>query len=207
MPGEIVFYHNPMSRGRIAHWMLEEIGQPYRTVILDFEKREHKAQEYLRINALGKVPAIVHENTVVTETAAICAYLADAFPAARLAPSTDDPQRGMYFRWLFFGAGCLEPAISDKLLQRPKVERTGALGYGSYEDTINALGEALTPGPWILSETFSAADVYVGSQIMYAMRFGAPGLRERAVFTDYAGRLSARPAYIRANETDDKLLC
>ncbi|WP_046868939.1 glutathione S-transferase family protein [Microvirga massiliensis] len=206
MPGEIVFYHNPMSRGRIAHWMLEEVGQPYRTVILDLTKGEHKAQDYLRINALGKVPAIVHEDTVVTETAAICAYLADAFPAAGLAPSTHDPQRGTYFRWLFFGAGCLEPAISDKLLQRPEVERKSVLGYGSYEDTVDALADALAPGPWILGETFSAADVYVGSQIMYAMRFGAPGLKERAAFTNYAERLSARPAYIRANETDDKRL-
>jgi glutathione S-transferase len=204
MSGEIVFYHNPQSRARIVHWMLEEVGAPYRTVILDLAKGEHKTPEYLKINPMGKVPAIVHDGTVVTEAAAICAYLADAFPAAGLAPAIGDPRRGTYYRWLFFAAGCWEPALADRMFQRPDVPRKGVLGYGSYEDTLNAAAEALAPGPWILGETFSAADVYVGSQIIWAMKFGAPGLKENPVFTAYAERLSERPALRRANEADER---
>ena len=147
---DITFYTNPMSRGRIVHWLLEELGVPYDMKILDFEKGDHKKPEYLKINPMGKVPAIVHRGTVVTEAAAICTYLADAYPKAGLAPALDDPQRGTYLRWIFFGAGCVEPAIVDKMFDRPAVERKGALGYGSYEDTLNALETALKPGPCIL---------------------------------------------------------
>ncbi len=205
MATELVFYHNPMSRGRIAHWMLEEVGVPYRTVILDFDKGEHKSPDYLAINPMGKVPAIVHGGTVVTETAAVCAYLADAFPEAGLAPAVNDRRRGPYYRWLFFGAGCFEPALADKMFQRAEVERKGALGYGSYEDTVNALGQAVRPGPWILGDMFSAADVYVGSQIMWAMRFGAPGLADNPSFTAYVERLRGRPAFKRASEANGDL--
>ena len=132
MSKSITFYHNPMSRGRTVHWMLEEIGQPYELKILDFKKGEHKQPAYLAINPMGKIPAIVHGDTVVTETGAICAYLADAFPAAKLAPALDDPARGTYLRWFFFGAGCLDAAIMDKAIGRPKAEQTTALGYGTY---------------------------------------------------------------------------
>jgi glutathione S-transferase len=195
MADDVIFYHNPLSRGRMAHWMLEEVGAPYRTVILDFDKREHKAPDYLKINPMGKVPAIVHRDTVVTETGAICAYLADAFPDAGLAPAVGDPMRGTYYRWLFFAAGCIEPALVDKMFQRPAIERKGALGYGSYEDTLNALAGALDGRLWILGDLFSAADVYVGSQIIWAMRFGAPGLKDNPVFISYAERLNGRPAW------------
>ena len=123
MMERVTFYHNPMSRGRIAHWMLEESGAPYDVKILSFEKGEHKAPEYLAINPMGKVPAIVHRGTVVTEAAAICAYLADAFPQNDLAPALDDPARGTYYRWLFFGAGCIEPALVDRLFARAPVDR------------------------------------------------------------------------------------
>ena len=123
---EITFYTNPQSRGRIVHWLLEELGVPYDMKILDFEKGDHKKPDYLKINPMGKVPAIVHRGVVVTEAAAICTYLADAYPKAGLAPALDDPRRGTYLRWLFFGAGCIEPAIVDKLFARPPVERKGA---------------------------------------------------------------------------------
>src|SRR5688500_18243314 len=103
MGDEIVFYHNPLSRGRIAHWMLEEVGAPYRIELLDLEKGEHKKPAYLAINPMGKIPTITHRGVVITEAADICTYLADAFPAAKLAPSIDDPARGTYLRWLFFG--------------------------------------------------------------------------------------------------------
>jgi glutathione S-transferase len=146
----------------------------------------------LKINPMGKVPAIVHRGVVVTETAAICTYLADAYPKAGLAPALDDPRRGTYLRWMFFGAGCIEPAIVDKLFARPPVERKGAVGYGSYEDTFNALETALTPGPFILGERFSAADVYVGAQLQWGYMVKA--LEPRPKFQQYVERISARPA-------------
>ena len=194
---KIQFYHNPMSRGRIVHWMLEEVGAPYETKIIDLEKREQKAPEYLAINPMGKIPAIVHGATVVTETAAICAYLADAYPSAGLAPPVGDQARGTYYRWLFFGAGCLEPAMVDRMVARPPVERKGVLGYGSYEDAVGGLETALAPGPWILGERFSAVDVYIGAQVGWGLR--AKGLEPRPVFQKYLERCARRPAYKRVN--------
>jgi glutathione S-transferase len=189
---DITFYTNPQSRGRIVHWLLEELGVPYDMNILDFEKGDHKNPEYLKINPMGKVPAVVHRGVVVTEAAAICTYLADAYPEAGLAPALNDPQRGTYLRWLFFGAGCIEPAIVDKLFARPPVERKGAVGYGSYDDTLNALETALTPGPFILGERFSAADVYVGAQVQWGLM--VKGLDPRPKFQQYAERIAQRPA-------------
>ena len=189
---DITFYTNPQSRGRIVHWLLEELGVPYDMNILDFEKGDHKKPEYLKINPMGMVPAVVHRGVVVTEAAAICTYLADAYPEAGLAPALNDPQRGTYLRWLFFGAGCIEPAIVDKLFARPPVERKGAVGYGSYDDTLNALETALTPGPFILGERFSAADVYVGAQVQWGLM--VKGLEPRPKFQQYAERIAQRPA-------------
>ncbi len=189
---DITFYTNPQSRGRIVHWLLEELGVPYDMNILDFEKGDHKKPDYLQINPMGKVPAVVHRGVVVTEAAAICTYLADAYPEAGLAPALNDPQRGTYLRWLFFGAGCIEPAIVDKLFARPPVERKGAVGYGSYDDTLNALETALTPGPFILGERFSAADVYVGAQVQWGLM--VKGLDPRPKFQQYAERIAQRPA-------------
>jgi glutathione S-transferase len=203
MTDEIVFHHNPMSRGRIVHFMLEELGQPYRVVLHSFEKREHKSPGYLAINPMGKIPAIEHRGTVVTEVAAICTYLADAFPSARLAPALDDPARGTYLRWLFFGAGCVEPAVVDHALKRPQVERPSALGYGSYEDTLAALEKAIAPGPFILGDRFSAADVYVGSQIGWGLM--SKGLEPRPSFTAYAARIAERPAFKRVLAQSEEL--
>ena len=198
MSDEIVFYHNPRSRAQMAHWMLEEVGAPYRISPIDFEKREHKQPDFLAINPMGKLPTIVHRDTVVTETGAIIAYLADAFPQAGLAPAIGDPARGSYYRWLFFGAGCIEPALIDRMMKRPDVEPKAALGYGSYEDVLNALAGVLSKGPYLLGEKFTAADVYVGSQINWAAMFGAPDIKGiRGVFDAYIARLTARPAYQR----------
>lgn len=197
MADELTLYTNPMSRGRTAHWMVEEIGVPYRAVVLDFQKNEHKAPEYLKINPMGKVPALVHGAVVVTEAAAICAYLADAFPQAGLAPDIKSSARGTYLRWLFFAAACVEPALVDRMLSRP-AERASALGYGSYADTLNALEKAVTPGPFILGENFSAADVYVGSEIMWGLMTKA--LEPRQAFREYQERLTQRPAYKRFAE-------
>ena len=203
MTDSIVFYHNPQSRGRIAHWMLEEANAPYETRVLDFEKSEHKSKEFLAVNPMGKLPAIVHRSTVVTETAAICAYLADAFPTAGLAPALDDPKRGTYLRWLFFGAGCLEPAIIDQLFSRPPASRPSAMGYGNLADTLNTLEKAITPGPFILGDKFSAADVYVGSAVGWGLMMKA--IEPRPAFTEYLGRLNQRPAFQRTAAQNEAL--
>jgi glutathione S-transferase len=194
MTEEIVFYHNPRSRSQMVHWMLEEASAPYGIVPIDFEKGEHKASTFLAINPMGKLPTIVHRGVVVTETAAIIAYIADNFPKAGLAPEPEDARRGAYYRWLFFGAGCFEPALLDRMMKRPEVERKASVGWGSYDDVLATLKKALDDGPYLLGQTFSAADVYVGSEIRFAMMFGAPGLKGEKVFDDYVARLSARPA-------------
>ena len=203
MTDKIIFYHNPQSRGRIVHWMLEEANAPYEIKVVDFQKNEHKSADYLAVNPMGKIPAIVHRGTVVTESAAICAYLADAFPAAKLAPPLDDPKRGTYLRWLFFGAGCLEPAIIDQMFSRPPPSRPAAMGYGNYADTINTLEKALSPGPYVLGEQFSAADVYIGSGIGWALMMKA--MEPRPAFRAYLERIGQRPAYQRANAQSEAL--
>jgi len=194
MSDEIVFYHNPRSRSQMVHLMLEEAGAPYRIVPIDLDKGEHKAPSFLALNPMGKLPTIVHRDVVVTETAAIIAYIADTFPAAGLAPPVGDALRGAYYRWLFFGAGCVEPALLDRMMNRPEVERKSAVGWGSYDEVVAVLEKALAQGPWLLGDRFSAADVYVGSQIRFAMMFGAAGFKGKTVFDGYVARLSARPA-------------
>ena len=203
MSEEIVLYYNPMSRARIVHFMLEEVGKPYRMELVRFDKGEHKTPAFLAVNPMGKLPALVHRGTAVTEAAAICAYLADAFPAAGLAPALDSPQRGTYYRWMFFGAGCVEPALMDRMLSRPAADKPAALGYGCYEDTVNALERAVKPGPFILGDRFSAADVYIGSQIGFGMMVKA--LEPRPAFQDYANRVQQRPAYRRFMEKGEKI--
>lgn len=201
---EIVFYTNPMSRGRIARWMLEEVGRPYRTVVLDFGTTM-KAPDYLAINPMGKVPAITWRGVTVTECAAICAWLADACPEAGLAPAFDDPARGTWLRWLFFAAGPLEAAVTAKALGLlAPAEKAGMAGYGSFEQVVDALESAVSGGPWILGDRFSAADVYVGSQILWGLQFKT--LPERDAFKAYAERLSRREAASRARELDDALI-
>ena len=196
MSDEVIFYHNPRSRAQMAHWMLEEVGAPYRIVPIDFEKGENRTPEFLAINPMGKLPTIVHRGVTVTETAAIIGYLADAFPAAGLAPALDDPARGTWFRWLVFGASAFEPALLDTMMKRPEAQRA-SVGYGSYDDVLRALETMLEPGPWILGERFSAADVYVGAELAWAASFGAPGIAERPKLTGYIERAKARPAYQR----------
>lgn len=204
MSDVVTFYHNPMSRAQMVHWMLEEAGAPYETKLVRFDRGEHKAPAFLAINPMGKLPTIVHRGVVVTETAAIIAYLADAFAQAALAPALDDPSRGTWLRWLFFGAGCLEPALIDKGFKRPPVERKGALGYGSYEDTLDTLEKALSPGPWLLGARFSAADVYLGAQLIWGMQFGT--VDKRPAFEAYAARCTERPAHQRVTEQNKALM-
>ncbi len=204
MADELIFFTNPMSRGRIVRWMLEETGCAYRTEVLAFGPGM-KAPGYRAINPMGKVPAIPHEGTVVTEVAAICAYLADAFPDARLAPAPGDPRRGTYHRWMFFAAGPVEAALSNKFLgfEVPS-DRRSMVGYGSYEDVLGTLEYAVSQSEYIAGDRFSAADVYVGSQIGWGMMVGT--LEKRPAFQAYWNRIGNRPAALRAREIDDALL-
>ena len=201
MADELVLYTNPRSRGRIARWMLEEVGQPYRTEILDFATTM-KAPAYLAINPMGKVPALRHGDAVVTETAAICAYLADAFPQTGLAPPPGDRLRAPYYRWMFFTAGPMEAATSNKALGfTVPPEREGMMGYGSYDRAMKVLEDAVSRADYLVGGKFTAADVYVGSQIGFGLMFGT--LEKRPAFQQYWQRLSARPAYARARELDE----
>jgi glutathione S-transferase len=204
MSQPLTFYTNPMSRGRMVRWMLEEVGQPYDTKLLDYAT-DLKSPAYLAINPMGKIPAIVHGATIVTEVSAICAYLADAFPEAGLAPAHGSPARGPYYRWLFFGAGPVEAAITNKScgFELPP-EKSRMAGYGSLELTMNTLAMAVSATPYLAGEHFSAADVYVGSQIGFGLRFGS--ITPRPEFSAYWDRLKTRPAAIRAAAIDDALL-
>jgi glutathione S-transferase len=164
-----------------------------------------KSADYLAINPMGKVPAIKHGDTVVTEGAAICAYLADAFPDAGLAPPATSRLRGPYYRWLFFAAGPVEAAVTNRALKvEPNAEQQRFVGYGTFEAAIDTLERALRPGPYICGDLFTAADVYVGSQIGFGMMFGS--IDKRPIFEEYFGRLQARPAAARAREIDDALI-
>jgi glutathione S-transferase len=204
MSDELVFYTNPMSRGRIVRWMLEEVGAPYRTVTLDYNTTM-KAPDYLAVNPMGKVPAITHRGVTVTEGAAICAYLADAFPEAGLAPATSDPQRGVYYRWLMFACGPIEAAVTNKSLgfEVPPEHRATA-GYGCIGDVLNALEQAVTGKQYLAGDRFSAADVYVGAQIGWGMLFGS--IEKRPAFEAYWDGIRQRPAAKRAAQIDDALI-
>lgn len=203
MSDALILYTNPQSRGRIARWMLEEVGRPYETVLLDYETTM-KAPDYLSINPMGKVPALRHGDAVVTETAAICAYLADAFPEAGLAPPHGDPARGPYYRWMFFAAGPLEAAATNKALGfelPPGRERMA--GYGTMAHVLDTLEAMLSQAEYVAGGHFSAADIYLGSGLGWGMLFGT--VEKRPAFERYWERLAARPAYKRAAEIDDAL--
>ena len=199
---ELIFYTNPMSRGRTVRWMLEEIGQPYQTEILDYATTL-KSPEYRAINPMAKVPALRHGPTIVTEVAAICTYLADAFPEANLAPEPAD--RGAYYRWLFFTAGPLEAAMINKALDvtvPPGKERMA--GYGTYALVMDTLETVLTNTIHIAADHFTAADLILASFLAFSMQFNM--LEKRPAFETYAARHITRPAAIRAREIDDALL-
>jgi glutathione S-transferase len=198
---DLIFYTNPQSRGRIVRWMLEEIGQPYETEIVPYDQM--KSERYLAVNPMGKVPAIKHKDHVVTEGAAICAYLADQFPAAGLGPRDDE--KADYYRWFFYAAGPLEAAVSNQAMGwTPIPERERMFGYGNFERVIAVLDELFSLRDYVCGDRFTAADVYIGSQIMFPMQFGM--LPERDSFTRYRDRLQAREAYRRAGRIDDEAL-
>ncbi len=205
MTDELVFYTHPMSRGRIVRWMLEEVGATYRTEILGYGPTMKDAA-YRAINPLAKVPSLVHRGVTVTETAAICAYLADAFPHAGLAPAPNDPERGAYYRWLFFAAGPVEAAVTNKALGVvvPDDPRMRAMvGYGSLAEVLDALEGAVSGRDYLAGGRFSAADLYVGSHLIWGMQFGS--IERRPAYEAYVARLVDRPAAVRAREIDDRI--
>lgn len=199
----ITFYTNPMSRGQIARWMLEEVGEAYEEVILDYATTL-KGADYLAINPMGKVPAIVHDGHVVTEGAAICAYLADTFPAAGLAPA-GDAERAAYYRWLFFAAGPVEQAVvNNHLGVKPTPEQGRMVGYGSYDQVVDVLERTIAARDFVCGDRFTAADVFFGSQIIWGTTFGT--LPKRDAFIPYVERLTARPGYKAARAKDEALM-
>jgi len=200
---KITLYHASPSRSSIVLWMLEEIGQPYDIKLVTLSKGENMKPEYLAINPMGKVPALKHGDTVITEVAAICTYLADEFSDKKLNVPVGTPRRGEYLKWLFFGPGCLEPAVIDRAAPRKEEARRAMLGYGDFDTTMNVIAKAVEKGRWLMGEQFTAADVVIGSQIRWGMIFKM--LPERKEFSDYAARIAARPAAQRAAEKDKEL--
>lgn len=217
----MTFYTNPNSRGRIVRWMLEEVGSEYETVVLDYQPSsaedewggaalahpsdpaDPRRRFFTDLNPIGKVPAIVHDGHVVTEAAAICAYLADTFPTAGLAPTAGE--RADYYRWMFFAAGPVEQAVTNHRAGFiPADWQEFFFGYGSYERTLDQLEMAVKAHPFIAGDRFTAADVYVGSHIGWGL--GLQTLPPRQAFLEYAGRLIERDGYKRAVAKDDALI-
>jgi glutathione S-transferase len=196
----LTLYHGAPSRSSIVLWMLEELGEPYDVHLLSFAKGENRAPDYLAINPMGKVPALRDGDAVITEVAAICTYLADEFPAAKLNVPIGTPQRGVYLKWLFFGPGCIEPAVIDRAAPRKEEARRAMLGYGDFDTTMNTVAAAVANGPWLMGEQFTAADVVVGSHIRWGTMFKM--IPERPEFAAYAARIAARPAAQRAEAKD-----
>ena len=199
---QLTLYHAAPSRSSIVRWMLEEVGQPYRTELLGYGDTM-KSAAYRAINPMGKVPALRHGDVVTTEAAAICAYLADEFPRAKLNIPVGDRRRGPYLKWLFFGPSCIEPAMMDRAFPRKEEARRGALGYGDFDTVMDVVAKAVSNGPYLMGDQFTAADVVIGSGLRFGMMFKL--LPERTEFTAYTGRLAQRPALQRSDAKDKEL--
>lgn len=196
---DLIFYTNPQSRGRIVRWMLEEVGADYETDIIPYDQM--KSERYLAVHPLGKVPAIKHGGHVVTEAAAICAYLADVFPAAGLGPRDDE--KADYYRWLFFAAGPVEQALTNNHAGwQPSEQQQRMFGYGTYEKVVATLDELFSLRNYVCGDRFTAADVYVGSAVNWGTQFGT--LPQRDSFSAYTQRLTSRDAFKRAMAIDDQ---
>jgi len=199
----LTLYHSAPSRSSVALWMLEEVGEPYGIHLLNLKKGDNREAPYLDINPMGKVPALRHGDAIITEVAAICCYLADAFPQAGLNVPIGDAGRGPYLKWLFFGPGTLEPAILDRAFPRAAEAPRAALSYGDFETTMNVVAKAVTPGPFLMGDKFTGADVVVGSNLRWATLFKL--IPKRKEITDYIARFADRPAAKRAQAKDEQL--
>ena len=200
---ELALYHASSSRSSIVLWMLEELGVLYDIKLLKLSEGDNMKPDYLAINPMGKVPALKDGDTIITEVAAICTYLADAFPEKKLNVPIGMPRRGVYLKWLFFGPSCMEPAVIDRAAPRKEEARRGMLGYGDFDTTMNVVAKAVEKGPWLMGYQFTAADVVIGSHIRWGMIFKM--VPERKEFLDYAARIAARPAAQRAEAKDKEL--
>lgn len=200
---DLTLYHICPSRASVVLWMLEEIGEPYDVHLLDMKAGENRRPEYLAINPMGKVPTLRHGDVVVTEVAAICTYLAETFPAAKLHVPVGDKRRGPYLKWLFFAPSVIEPAILDRAFPRKDDAPRTALGYGDFDTAMDTVAKAVTPGPFLVGDQFTAADLVVGSTLRWAMTFKL--IPERKEFTDYVARFADRPAAKRAQAKDEAL--
>jgi glutathione S-transferase len=200
---KLTLYHAAPSRSSITRWMLEEVGEPYDIHLLSLSKGENRAADYLAVNPMGKVPALKHGDVIITEAAAICTYLADEFPRAKLNVPIGTPRRGVYLKWLFFGPGCIEPAIMDRAFPRKEEARRSALGYGDFDTLMDVTAKAVANGPYLMGEQFTAADVVIGSTLRWGLLFKL--LPERPEFVAYTGRLAQRPALQRAEAGDKEL--
>jgi len=200
---KLTLFHSAPSRSSIVRWMLEEVGEPYDLHPLSLQRGEQQAANYLAVNPMGKVPALRHGDVVITEAAAICAYLADEFPDKKLNIPVGNPQRGVYLKWLFFGPTCIEPAITDHRFPRKEEPPRAMLGYGSYDTVVDVLAKAVAKGPCLMGNQFTAADVVIGSGLRWGMAFKL--LPERPEFVAYTARLAQRPALQRAEAKDKEL--
>ena len=199
----LTLYHASPSRSSVALWMLEEIGQPYDIKLISLSNGDNMKPDYLAINPMGKVPSLKHGDTIITELAAICTYLADEFPQAKLNVPVGTPRRGVYLKWLFFGPGCLEPAVIDRAAPRKEPAKRATLGSDEFDTPLNVLGKTTEKGPWLMGEQFTAADVLIGANIRWGMMFKM--IPERREFADYAARIAARPAAKRAEAKDKEM--
>jgi len=200
---KLTLYHAAPSRSSIVRWMLEELGAPYDIHLLSLAKGEQSAPDYLAVNPMGKVPALKHGDAVITEAAAICTYLADEFPHARLNIPVGDPRRGPYLKWLFFSPSCIEAAVMDRAAPRKEEPRRSMVGYGDFDTVMDVVAKAVAKGPYIMGEQFTAADVVVGSMLRWGMMFHL--LPKRPEFAAYVGRLEQRPALQLATALDQQL--
>ena len=196
----LTLYHSAPSRSSIALWMLEEVGAPYDVKLISIKNGDNLKPDYLAINPLGKVPALKHGDAVITEVAAICTYLADEFPAAKLNIPTGTPARGVYLKWLFFGPSVFEPAMTDRAFPRQEAPRASALGWRDFDQVLDIMSAAVAKGPWLMGEQFTAADVTIGAGLRYGMMFKL--VPERPEFVSYVTRIAARPAAQRADAKD-----
>ena len=200
---DLTLYHIAPSRSSIALWMLEEVGAPYEIKLLKMSEGDNLKPEYLAINPMGKVPALKAGDQVITEVAAICTYLADEFPDKKLNVPVGTPRRGVYLKWLFFGPSVIEPAMTDRAFPRKENPRATALGWRDFDTVLDIVAKALTPGPYLMGDQFTAADVVIGSGLRYGMMFKM--IPERKEFQEYVGRFATRPAVQRAEAKDKEL--
>jgi glutathione S-transferase len=201
---KLTLYHAAPSRSSIVLWMLEELGEPYDIHLISFKKGENRQPEFLALNPMGKLPTLKHGDAIITEAAAICTYLADEFPRAKLNIPIGNPQRGVYLKWLFFGPSCVEPAVQERAFPRKEPAPRAALGFGDFDTVVDVLAKATAAAdPYLMGQQFTAADVIIGSGLRWGTMFKL--LPERPEFAGYLARLNARPALKRAIEKDEQL--